>query len=424
MLTDTPHRPATAGEFVLWGVGASLGLFGLLRLNVDRNSRDAAVDPTAGAAGGIAVRRTHSARRSHAGVQRSGRARTVPRSHTRLPGDVGSAAGRRGWRRRADSRPQHAAHRNAWRARRVPGVVQHAPRLCLARRAHARDRRIRVRVDAPRGSLSHGRWTAGGALRGPPVLARPRPSRRFIVLTVAFLLLFVAASPLYLDSPSILAIASFIAGTAAATLGVIGVSAHAAANVLWTSRGGFLVTQECIVTPLIPIYLAALCAYATTWRGLVLGILATLPIFVALGIVRLLVVALPDVIASPIVSVHAFYQVTPRRGCPVRRRAVAPRRPAGARARAGRHHRGAAVRPGARSLLHARGHLAMPARRSTIHKERSRSFPRSRSVCISRCGPRPSSPLDGGASSPDSRCSCSRRRRASSGSTRWPATPA
>ena len=35
-------------------------------------------------------------------------------------------------------------------------------------------------------------------------------------------------------------------------LGVVGVSAHAAANVLWTPRGGFLVTQECISTPLHP----------------------------------------------------------------------------------------------------------------------------------------------------------------------------
>ena len=34
-----------------------------------------------------------------------------------------------------------------------------------------------------------------------------------------------------------------------------------------------------------------------------------LPLFIALGIVRLLVVALPDVVASPIFFVHAFYQL-------------------------------------------------------------------------------------------------------------------
>ncbi len=120
----------------------------------------------------------------------------------------------------------------------------------------------------------------------------------------------MAASPLYLESAGVLALAGFIARAAAATLGVAGVSAHAAANVLWTPRGGFLVTQECISTPLIPVYLAAVCAYSTTWRRLILGVLATLPLFVALGIVRLLVVALPGrLVASPFFFVHAFYQL-------------------------------------------------------------------------------------------------------------------
>ena len=130
------------------------------------------------------------------------------------------------------------------------------------------------------------------------------------MFTLAFLLLFSAASPLYLESAAVLALAGFIARAAAAILGVVGVSAHAVANVLWTPRGGFLVTQECISTPLIPIYLAAICAYSTTWRRLILGVLAAAPLFIALGIVRLLVVALPDaVVASPLFLVHAFYQL-------------------------------------------------------------------------------------------------------------------
>jgi exosortase/archaeosortase family protein len=150
-------------------------------------------------------------------------------------------------------------------------------------------------------------------MRPPLALAMarpaPQPSRRFVVLTIAFLLLFLAASPLYLESSGVLALAGFIARAAAATLGIVGVSAHAAANVLWTPRGGFLVTQECIATPLIPVYLAAICTYSTTWRRLIPGVLATLPLFIGLGIVRLLVVALPDVVASPLFFVHAFYQL-------------------------------------------------------------------------------------------------------------------
>ena len=146
----------------------------------------------------------------------------------------------------------------------------------------------------------------------PSAAARlaPQSTRRFIFFAATFLLLFLAASPFYLDSPSVLALAGFIARAAAVTLGVVGVNAHAAANMLWTPRGAFLVTQECISTPLIPIYLAAVCTYSTTWRRLTLGALATLPLFIALGIARLLVVALPDaVMASPLFFVHAFYQL-------------------------------------------------------------------------------------------------------------------
>ena len=141
-------------------------------------------------------------------------------------------------------------------------------------------------------------------------IERTIPTRRFVVLTVAFLLLFAAASPLYLQSASVLALAGFIARAAAVVLGGIGVSARAADNVLWTPRGGFLVTQECISTPLIPVYLAAVCAHSTTWRRLIMGVLAAAPLFIALGIVRLLVVALPGVVvASPLFLVHAFYQL-------------------------------------------------------------------------------------------------------------------
>ena len=145
---------------------------------------------------------------------------------------------------------------------------------------------------------------------GPSVGERPQPTRRFALFAAAFLLLFVAASPLYLESAGVLALAAFIARAAASILSGVGVSAHAAANVLWTPRGGFLVTQECISTPLLPVYLAAICTYSTTWRRLILGVVAAAPLFIALGIVRLLVVALPAaVVASPLFLVHAFYQL-------------------------------------------------------------------------------------------------------------------
>lgn len=146
---------------------------------------------------------------------------------------------------------------------------------------------------------------------GPGVtrLAPPHASQRFVLLTLLFLFVFAAASPMYLESGSVLAAAAFIARTAAAILSAAGISSHAAANVLWTPRGGFLVTQECVVTPLVPLYLAAVCAYSSTWRWTAAGALAAVPLFVALGIARLLVVVVPGAVGSPLFFVHAFYQL-------------------------------------------------------------------------------------------------------------------
>ena len=129
-------------------------------------------------------------------------------------------------------------------------------------------------------------------------------------LTAAFLILFVAASPLYLTSTSVLTGAAFVARAAAVALRVFGVQATATASVLSTTHGSFLVTQECISTPLIPVYFAALVAYSTGWRWRTLGVLAAVPLFVGLGIARLLVVALPEaIVGSPVFLVHAFSQL-------------------------------------------------------------------------------------------------------------------
>jgi len=165
-------------------------------------------------------------------------------------------------------------------------------------------------ADGRRGAESRARKsvTPGTALATVPFPALLTP--RFIVISAAFLVLFTAASPLYLESAGVLAVAAFIARAAAAALHVFGVDTRAEANVLWTSRGGFAVTQECISTPLIPVYMAAVVVYANTWRQRALGVVAAAPLFVGLGIARLLVVALPAaLVASPLYLVHAFYQL-------------------------------------------------------------------------------------------------------------------
>lgn len=135
-------------------------------------------------------------------------------------------------------------------------------------------------------------------------------SVRFVWSTAVLVVVFVAISPWYLDSAGLLAVAAFVARGAAFMLRGIGVPAEASANLLSTSRGAFLVTQECVATPLIPLYVAAVYAYVSTWRLRVPALLAALPLFAGLGVARLLVVALPAaLVGSPSFLIHAFYQL-------------------------------------------------------------------------------------------------------------------
>src|SRR5213079_2631753 len=88
---------------------------------------------------------------------------------------------------------------------------------------------------------------------------------RFACTTAVCLLVFTLTGPLYLESPRVLAIAVLIARAAAFLLRGAGVGATASAGVLTTAGGAFLVTQECIATPLIPVYLAAVLVHARPW---------------------------------------------------------------------------------------------------------------------------------------------------------------
>jgi exosortase/archaeosortase family protein len=306
VLTDTAPGPANARDFVLRGVAASLALFGLLRLSwteaqlvlpitraqgalavglfgtptlpVEATLACSGADALALCLGAIfAYPVTWSARLAGAGV---GTALLLGLNTVRI-GTLGQVVSSPVW--------FNTLHVYVWPVALTLAIAGYVfGWMRIADRLH---RAERVAEPCERG-----------------ITSRPQLSRRFVVLTVLFVLVFAAASPLYLESPGVLALAGFIARAAAVTLAVFGVSAHAVANVLWTPQGGFLVTQECISTPLVPVYLAAVGAYSPTRRRMLLGVAAALPIFVALGIVRLLVVALPAVV-SPIFFVHAFYQL-------------------------------------------------------------------------------------------------------------------
>jgi exosortase/archaeosortase family protein len=170
-------------------------------------------------------------------------------------------------------------------------------------------------ADAPAGRSrpTDGHWgqTPVIDLRTPsPGVPAPRLTRHFVLLSAAFVGLFIAGSPLYLESAGVLAVAAFTARAAALGLSLLGVQAAASGNILSTARGGFLVTQECLSTPLIPVYLAAVFSYSRSRSQLVLALVAAVPLFVGLGIARLLVVALPAaLVGSPTFLIHAFFQL-------------------------------------------------------------------------------------------------------------------
>ena len=135
-------------------------------------------------------------------------------------------------------------------------------------------------------------------------------SVRFALVAVGCLVLFTLASPLYLESRRVLALAVLVARAAAFLLRGVGVDATAAAGILATPGGAFLVTQECIATPLIPIYVAAVLVSARGWGRVALWTAAGLPLFIALGIARLLVVAVPaGMDRPPAFLIHAFSQI-------------------------------------------------------------------------------------------------------------------
>ena len=318
MLTDTASGRAEAVRFALRGIAWSLGSFGLIRLSwmeahavLPLTRAQAAVAVGLFGPSALPVEVTLACSGADALALCVGAVLAYPaRWRMRIAGagvgvglilllntvrigTLGAAAASPAW--------FNALHLYVW-----PGLLT----LAIAGYAFAwmrlADRRYALNDNSAARPIS---TSIDNAADASPV-ERPSPTRRFVVLTAAFLLLFVAASPLYLHSTGLLALAAFIAQTAAEILRGVGVNAHVAGNVLWTPRGGFLVTQECIATPLIPVYLAAVCAGPMAWRRVVVGVLAAGPVFVALGIVRLLVVALPDaVVASPFFLVHAFYQL-------------------------------------------------------------------------------------------------------------------
>ena len=135
-------------------------------------------------------------------------------------------------------------------------------------------------------------------------------ARRFLLLAAALVVAYFATAPFFYESAFVDVVARWIAATGGAILTTAGTATTVSGPVIRTAHGGFRVTQECIFTPLIPLYVAGmLCAPLAPWRrGLALA--ATPAVFFALGVSRLLVLAVPaTLIGSYSIAVHAFSQM-------------------------------------------------------------------------------------------------------------------
>ncbi len=132
---------------------------------------------------------------------------------------------------------------------------------------------------------------------------------RFAAAAAALLLAFGLLAPWIMSSATIALAGGWIARAAARMIAGLGVGASAAGNTLVTARGSFLVTQACIATPLVPVYLAGVLTAPIPRAARWVGVAVTIPLFAALGVLRLLALALPPALAAePLFVAHGFYQ--------------------------------------------------------------------------------------------------------------------
>ena len=152
------------------------------------------------------------------------------------------------------------------------------------------------------GAAAAGASAAGGLLIGGA-------ARRFVLLAVLLVAAYFATAPFFYYSPAVDVIAGWIALTGGAILTAAGTTAAVTGAIIRTDHGGFIVTQECIFTPLIPLYVAGALA-APIGRRQRIAALAAIPlVFFCLGVSRLLVLAVPAaVVGSYVVAIHAFSQ--------------------------------------------------------------------------------------------------------------------
>jgi exosortase/archaeosortase family protein len=155
-------------------------------------------------------------------------------------------------------------------------------------------------------------FVAGWVFVGQPARHAPAVdlarTRRFAVTAALMLIAYVAFTPRLLASEVLTMAALRLASAASGLLRVVGVDALVGGSTLVVGQQAFLVTPECIVTPLMPVYLAWALTWPISLRARIVALLSFAPLFGLLGLVRLLTVALPGIIGPPLFLTHGFYQ--------------------------------------------------------------------------------------------------------------------
>lgn len=133
---------------------------------------------------------------------------------------------------------------------------------------------------------------------------------RFAWTAAGFLALHVALAPWTMTSPWLTTVGEWTASSARWIFNAAGIAAESHGIMFQTPRGAYLITPECLLTPVFPLYLASALSLPLLRRRRIAALAAALPFFFALGVVRVLVLAVPaSAVESPLFVVHGFFQI-------------------------------------------------------------------------------------------------------------------
>ena len=204
----------------------------------------------------------------------------------------------------ADHRPEYATNRHSIVCGGQRYAHEPAPHLCVASGPDRGGGRLRVCLDERRRSAHPSERTRPCGAQSAGV------GRRFLLLTGLLVAAYFALAPSLFQSALLLTVGGWAASSARAIILTFGGAATVSGNVLSTAHGSFIVTQECLASPLIPVYAAAALSMPLSLGRRATVLLVGPLLFFCLGTSRLLVLALPNaLVSSHVTAIHAFSQV-------------------------------------------------------------------------------------------------------------------